>query len=71
VIASHYAAPLQQSLATGAPLRSAPSAEAEILAELAAGEPFATVENSVGWAWGYAGAERRVGYVPSEALAAA
>ena len=69
MIASHYAAPLEQALAIGAPLRSAPSADAEIIGELAAGEPFATLENSVGWAWGYAGAERRVGYVPSEALA--
>ena len=33
------------------------------------GEPFALLDDSVGWAWGYAGKERRVGYVKSEALA--
>ena len=27
------------------------------------------LDDSLGWAWGYAGDERRVGYVPSEALA--
>jgi len=26
------------------------------------------LDDSVGWAWGYAGKERRVGYVRSEAL---
>jgi hypothetical protein len=36
--------------------------------ELAAGEPFALVDDRLGWAWGYAGAERRVGYVRSEAI---
>jgi hypothetical protein len=41
------------------------------LAELAPGEPFAMLDNSRGWAWGYAGTERRVGYVPSEAVAPA
>ena len=28
------------------------------------------LDDSVGWAWGYAGEERRVGYVRSEALSA-
>jgi hypothetical protein len=32
------------------------------------GEPFAMLDDSVGWAWGYAAAERRVGYVRSDAL---
>jgi len=40
------------------------------LRELAAGEPFAMLDDSLGWAWGYAGADRRVGYVPSGALTA-
>jgi hypothetical protein len=26
------------------------------------------LDDSLGWAWGYAGEERRVGYVPSSAL---
>jgi hypothetical protein len=28
------------------------------------------LDDSAGWAWGYAGQERRVGYVPSDALKA-
>ncbi len=32
------------------------------------GEPFLLLDDSLGWAWGYAGAERRVGYVRSEFL---
>ena len=36
--------------------------------ELDAGEPFELLDDSLGWAWGYAGEERRVGYVRSEAL---
>lgn len=55
-------------LAEAATLRSGPGAEAEAIAELDAGEPFAMLDDSVGWAWGYAGTGRRVGYVRSEAL---
>ena len=28
------------------------------------------LDNSLGWAWGYAGADKRVGYVLGEAVAA-
>ena len=28
------------------------------------------LDDSLGWAWGYAGTKRRVGYIPSEALKA-
>jgi hypothetical protein len=28
------------------------------------------LDDSLGWAWGFAGSDRRVGYVPSEALGA-
>ncbi len=69
MIASHYAEPLPRSVATGAELRSAPEETSEILRQLNAGEPFEILENSLGWAWGYAGSERIVGYVRSEALA--
>jgi hypothetical protein len=51
-------------------LRSGPSEQAEAIGELQAGEPFAMLDNSLGWAWGYAGTDRRVGYVRSEAVAA-
>jgi len=69
VIASHYAEPAARTVALPTALRHVPSAEAEPIRELAAGEPFALLDDSLGWAWGYAGAERRVGYVRSEALA--
>jgi hypothetical protein len=32
------------------------------------GDPFAMLDVSLGWAWGYAGEDRRVGYVRSEAV---
>jgi hypothetical protein len=68
VIASHYAEPLERKLAEPAVLRSGRSDEAEAIRELEAGEPFALLDDSLGWAWGYAGSERRVGYVRSEML---
>jgi hypothetical protein len=33
------------------------------------GDPFDMLDNSVGWAWGYAGKDRLVGYVESKAIA--
>ncbi len=68
VIASHYAEPLPRIVSSASALRSAPSDDAEILRELKAGERFAMLDNSVGWAWGYAGEEGLVGYVRSEAV---
>ena len=56
------------ALTAAATLRRKPSEEAESIADLPAGTPFAMLENSRGWAWGYAGADRRVGYVRSEAV---
>jgi len=68
VIASHYAEPLTLRLVAPAELREAPSLDSSAIRQLEAGEPFALLDDSTGWAWGYAGAERRVGYVPAEAL---
>ena len=70
VIASHYAEPVERELAAAATLRSGPSAEGEPLGELAAGDPFSMLDEAVGWAWGYGGSDRRVGYVRSELLKA-
>lgn len=69
MIASHYAEPLERVLIAAAPLRAEPSEAAEVLLELEKGEPFAMLDNSLGWAWGYAGEGRRVGYVRSDAVA--
>jgi hypothetical protein len=68
VIASHYAEPRERTIVADTELRPAPSDDAEPIRWLGAGEPFAMLDNSVGWAWGYAGSERRVGYVRSEAV---
>ena len=70
VIASHYAEPLARTLLQAATLRSAPSVDAPVLADLAVGDPLLILDNSRGWAWGYAGPERRVGYVQAEAVRA-
>ena len=51
-----------------ATLRAAPSEDGAALLELAAGDPFAMLDNSRGWAWGYAGKGRRVGYLRSEEI---
>ena len=57
-------------MAGPATLRAGPSNESEALAELEAGEPFSMLDNSLGWAWGYAGKDRIVGYLRSEEVAA-
>ena len=68
VIASHYADPLDRIVAVTTDLRSAPSIEAAVVRQLDTGEPFRLLDDSLGWSWGYAGSERRVGYVRTEAL---
>ena len=68
VIASHYAEPLPRELSRRATLRSGPSAESDAICDLKAGDPFDLLENSVGWAWGYGGRDRSVGYVESDTL---
>ena len=68
MIASHYAQPLDRRLGDATPLRATPAEDAPVLRELAQGEAFAMLDDSLGWAWGYAGEDRRVGYVRSAAL---
>ena len=68
VIASHYAEPIDKIVIANSPLRIAASDEAEELAELEVDDPFSMLDDTLGWAWGYAGRDRRVGYVRSEAL---
>jgi hypothetical protein len=69
VIASHYAEPIDRVLGSAAPLREAREDNGAAIQDLQPGDPFALLDDSLGWAWGYAGRERRVGYVRSEALA--
>ena len=69
VIASHYAEPVERVFASRARLLSGPSDGCDIVGEIDAGERFLMLDDTLGWAWGYAGEQRRVGYVRSEALA--
>jgi hypothetical protein len=70
LIASHYAEPIDRKVEAATVLRSEPSDDGEVVRELRAGDQFALLDDSLGWAWGYAGEERRVGYVKSGDLAA-
>ena len=71
MIASHYAQPVERTVTHPATLRAAPSQDADAICELAPGEPFWMLDNGLGWAWGYGGTGRRVGYLSSEALSGA
>jgi hypothetical protein len=68
VIASHYAAPVGRTLKGRTKLFEAASQDSAEITTLEAGEPFDLLDDSLGWVWGYAGADRRVGYVRSSAL---
>ena len=52
-------------------LRALPSDAAEAVLELKPGDPFSMLDNSLGWAWGYAGKDRLVGYLRSDEVTAA
>jgi hypothetical protein len=68
VIASHYADPVERTIIAPVCLRATPSVDAEEVRELLPGDPFLLLDDSVGWAWGYGGEDKRVGYVPSAAV---
>jgi hypothetical protein len=60
--------PLPKTVAVAATLHAEPNDESPVIAEVQPGEPFDMLDNSMGWAWGYAGTQRRVGYIRSEAV---
>jgi len=66
VIASHFAEPLTRTLRVAAPLLLGPMANSEVITDLPAGTELHMLDNSRGWAWGYA--QGLVGYVTSEAV---
>lgn len=68
MVASHYAEPIDKKVIANAPLRALPSEESEELAEMEPDDPFSLLDDTLGWAWGYAGRDRLVGYVRSDAL---
>jgi len=59
---------VERRIAAATPLRSGPSEESENVRELEADERFDMLDDSLGWAWGYAGEDRRVGYVHLSAI---
>jgi hypothetical protein len=69
-MASHYAEPVACAVNSATELRTAPLVDSPVIREMAGGDAFEMLEASLGWAWGYAGEERRVGYVRSDALSA-
>ena len=68
MIASHYAEPIAKNVIAHASLRAAPSEDAEELAVMEPDDPFSMLDDTLGWAWGYAGRDRIVGYVRSDGL---
>jgi Bacterial dipeptidyl-peptidase Sh3 domain len=71
VFVPHYAVPMERRVgASGADLRVAADAGAELRASLAGGTVFNVLDLSGGWAWGQVGEDGFVGYLPEEALAA-
>ncbi len=68
MIASHYAEPVLRRLAAPTPFLRAADRKSEVVAELKAGDELWMLDDTRGWAWGYAGPDGRVGYVRAEAL---
>ena len=68
MIASHYAEPVLRHLVAPAPFHCSAGDEAEIIAKLEAGDEYWMLDDTRGWAWGYSGPDRRVGYIRAEAL---
>lgn len=66
VIASHYAEPMRRFLSKSTNLLARPAGE--VIGSLEEGEAIDVLDCSIGWAWGYAGAQRRVGYVDATLL---
>lgn len=69
VIASHYAEPLARHLREDGEFRVSASDDAETLGLLKAGSVIRILDNSRGWAWGYA-PDGRVGYLRSALIGA-
>jgi hypothetical protein len=68
VIASHYAEPLRRRLGSAADFRCAATEDSDLICRLQPGDGFELLDDTGGWAWGYGGADRRVGYIRSDLL---
>lgn len=67
VIASHYAEPIIRSCALPTTQVAVPGGE--VIAMLEPGSRFAVLDCGGGFAWGYAVADHRVGYIDLSSLA--
>jgi hypothetical protein len=68
VIASHYAEPLLRHVEAEAPLRRSADESGELLGMLHPGDEMWMLDDTGGWAWGYAGPDKKVGYVKAQAV---
>jgi hypothetical protein len=71
LFAPHYARPVMRASRAAGQIHRAPDPASEQIGSLSAGEQFAVLDVSAGWAWGYRRSDHRVGYVPEELLAVA
>jgi Bacterial dipeptidyl-peptidase Sh3 domain len=55
-------------LVAAAPFYRSADGGGEVISELKAGDEYWLLDDTRGWAWGYAGKDRRVGYVRAAAL---
>lgn len=69
--APHYAAPAEWVFRASGDIFSAADADSEVRASAAAGDGFALLDLTGGWAWGYRVADHLVGYVRADIVAAA
>ena len=69
VFVPHYVVPMPFVVnGSGADLRTAGKADAELMETLRTGTLFYVLDTSGGWAWGQVGEDGLVGYVPFDAL---
>ncbi len=68
VFVPHYAVPVPYTLAQPATLLSAPREDAPAREDLPAGMSFNVLDIAGRWAWGQAGEDGGVGYLPADSL---
>jgi hypothetical protein len=59
---------LRRHLNSAADFRRDATDESDLIGGLQPGDPFELLDDTGGWAWGYGGADRRVGYIRSDLL---
>ncbi|WP_265530100.1 SH3 domain-containing protein [Sphingomicrobium marinum] len=68
MIASHYAAPVPRTLCRDTIMFVDADEKSDAMAKLVAGDCFELLDSRGGWAWGYGGKNRLVGYIDASAL---